>query len=120
MFYLFNWYRKNTSNADLVIIGLKQEMAVWMINEYQQRLTNGEEFNTFECYNDFLEGHKITFISVDKKYYDEYFGWGLWYNKSDNFKMLQLVFPNTSGLWPLNEQASEYFLQLQPLLSEIS
>lgn len=108
---------KTTNKPDLIITGLKRELAHWMINEYYRRITEGEVFEPMEFYQDFLEGFDITFVVVDKKHYEEYLGWGLWYNKGTSFNMLQLVFPSTSGVWPWNENASEDFTWFQPLLN---
>lgn len=108
---------KTTKKPDLIITGLKREIAHWMINEYRKRITEGEVFKPMEFYKGFLEGFDITFVHVDKKHYEEYLGWGLWYNNGNNFNMLQLVFPSTSGTWPWNENASEEFTSLQPLLN---
>jgi hypothetical protein len=108
---------KTTNKPDIIITGLKRELAHWMINEYRRRIAEGEVFEPMEFYQGFLEGFDITFVEVDKKHYEEYLGWGLWYNKGTNFNMLQLVFPNTSGVWPWNENASQDFTWFQPLLN---
>jgi len=102
---------------DLIVIGLNQEIAHWVINEYCNRAKNGEEFHTNQYYENFLEGFKVTFIEVDKKHYKEYLGWGRWYNKGDDFKMLQMIYPTTSNTWPWDKNAPENISQLQPLLN---
>ena len=96
---------KKTNNPDLIIMGLKNEVAQWMINEYNNRVKNGEVFKPSKYYEGFLDGSDVMFIEVNKKYYKEYFGWGLWYNKSDDFKMLQMVYPSTLGVWPNSFQS---------------
>jgi len=107
---------KTTNKPNLIITGLKRELAHWMINEYKRRITEGEVFEPKKFYQNFLEGFDVTLVEVDKKHYEEYLGWGLWYNKGASFNMLQLVFPSTSGVWPWNENASEDFTWFQPLL----
>ncbi len=54
---------------------------------------------------------------VDKSHYPEYFGWDLWLYDLDDFEVLQLVFPTTSGIWPWEGAASVGFRNWQPLLS---
>ena len=107
---------KKTGQPDLIITGLKREVALWVINEYNRRINEGETFEPSKYYSDFLEGFEVTFIEVAKEHYKEYFGWGLWYNNGDDFKMLQLVYPSTSGIWPWDENVSDYFKWFQPLL----
>lgn len=108
---------KSTSKPDLIIYGLKNEIAQWMINEYNRRIRNGEEFEPSKLYSGFLDGFDVAFIEVAKKHYKDHFGWGLWYNKGDDFKMLQLVFPSTSGVWPWDKEAPKDFAWFQPLLN---
>ena len=109
---------KSTGKPDLIVYGLKNEVAQWMINEYKTRIRNGDVFVPSKYYSGFLDGFDVAFIEVEKKHYNEHFGWGLWYNKSDNFKMLQLVFPSTSGVWPWDKEAPEDFTWFQPLLNQ--
>ena len=109
---------KTTGQPDLIITGLKRELAHWMINEYARRIKEGEAFEPSKYYNDFLEGFEVTFIEVAKERYKEHFGWGLWYNKGYNFKMLQLVYPSTSGVWPWDDGAPDDFKWFQPLLKQ--
>jgi len=108
---------KSTGKPDLIIYGLKNEVAQWLINEYNNRIRNGEVFEPSKLYGGFLDGFDIAFIEVEKKHYKEHFGWGLWYNKDENFKMLQLVYPSTLGVWPWDKEAPEDFTWFQPLLN---
>lgn len=109
---------QTSRKPELVILGLKHELANWMINEYNSRLRAGESFEPGKYYEGFLEGFEVTFQEVSKEHYKEYFGWGLWLYKGNNFKVLQLVYPSTSGIWPWDQNAPESFTWLQPLLSE--
>ena len=109
---------KTTGSPDVIITGLKREVAHWVINEYKNRIRSGDSFIPGTFYDGFLESFDVTFIEVAKEYYQEYFGWGLWYNNGDSFKMLQLVYPSTSGVWPWDKDVAESFLLFQPLLKE--
>ncbi len=108
---------KTKNHPDLIITGLKRELAHWMINEFNRRIKEGEVFKPSIYYKDFLDGFDVTFLEMSKEHYEEYLGWGLWYNKGDNFNMLQLVFPSTSGVWPWDKNVSEDFTWFQPLLN---
>jgi len=108
---------KTINKPDLIITGLKYEIAHWMINEYNRRVSEGEVFEPSKYYDGFLDGFQVSFVEVEKEYYDEYFGWGLWYNNGDNFNMLQMVYPSTSGVWPWDNEAPEDFAWFQPLLN---
>ena len=102
---------------ELLVHGLNQELAQAMINDYNFRLKEGEEFIPGKYYDDFLEGFKVCFTEVDLKFYDDYFGWGKWLYKGTDFKVLQLIWPTTEGLWPWDEHGSEYYSWSQPILN---
>jgi hypothetical protein len=91
-------------------------MAHFVVNEYNRRVQAGEAFVPGKRYAGFLEGFEVEVRSVDSSFYEEYFGYDLWLYKGANFEVLQLVYPNTSGVWPWDAQASEWFKSWQPLL----
>lgn len=101
---------------ELIVIGLKHEVAHEIINDYNIRVQKGEAFEDGKFYSDFLEGFEVKMIDVDPKHYKEYLGWGLWLYKGDTFKVLQLVYPDSSGAWPWDESVSDSFKKWQPLL----
>jgi hypothetical protein len=107
---------KCTELPELIVTGLKQEIAHWMINEYNNRIKDGEVFEPNNFYEGFLDGIEVTFKEVEKKHYREYFGWGRWLYKNYNFKVLQLIYPSTSGVWPWDKDASEDFTWFIPKL----
>ncbi len=107
---------KSTGHPEVIVTGLPQELAHWMVNEYNSRVKAGESFKVGEYYPGFLEGFDVTFKEVEKKHYREYFGWGHWLYKSDSFKVLQLIYPNTSGVWPWDKEASKDFTWYIPRL----
>jgi hypothetical protein len=110
--------QRKTGKPDLVIIGLKSRLAQWMINEYNRRIVEGEIFETKKYYDGFLDDFQITFVRVERKHYEDHFGWGFWYNQGDSFDMLQLVFPSVDGQWPWDDDAHEDFVWLEPLLDK--
>ena len=103
---------------DLIVIGLKHKLAHSIINNYKDRLLAGESFENGKFYSDFLGEFDVTFIEVHQKHYKEYLGWGLWLNNGDNFKMLQLVWPTTDGVWPWDSEKSDFYKWAQPILNE--
>lgn len=95
-------------------------MAHFVINEYNQRLREGEIFEAGKYYSGFLEGFDVFAEEVPLIAYDDYFGQCLKFYGGPNFKVLQLVYPTTSGVWPWSGEASEYFRNRQPILSKPS
>ena len=108
---------KKTKQPDIIITGLKRELAHWVINEYNRRVKAGEKFEINKFYSEFLDGFDITFRPVAKKNYGNYLGWAIWYYAGEDFNVFQLVFPSTKGIWPWDKEASEDFKWFQPLLN---
>jgi len=69
-------------------------------------------------YSDFLEGFEVTFKEVTKRHYPEYFGWGNWLYKGDEFRVLQLIYPTTQGVWPWDKNAPDNYIKYMPNLYE--
>jgi len=109
---------KEQNNPDLIVVGLKKELAHFIVNEYKDRLLAGESFEVGEFYSDFLGDFDVCFIEVDKSHYKEHFGWGLWLHNGDSFKMLQLIWPTTDGQWPWDADKSDYYKWAQPILND--
>ncbi|MGN0921730.1 MAG: DUF4262 domain-containing protein [Cellvibrio sp.] len=108
---------KTLNQPELIIVGLKRELSHSIINNYRQRLASGEVFIPGVFYSDFIEGFDVTFIEMDKKHYKEYLGLGLWLYSGNSFKTYQLIWPTTAGIWPWNENKSEYYVWAQPILN---
>ena len=107
---------KKTSQPEIIITGLKQELAHWMINEYNNRVKAGEVFEPNKYYSGFLDNFDVTFKEVEKQHYPEYFGWARWFYKGDEFTVLQLIYPSTSGVWPWEPEATDDFTWFIPRL----
>jgi hypothetical protein len=108
---------KTSSAPEAFVIGLKQPMAHFVVNEYNRRGRSGESFAPGNRYRGFLEGFEIEIHKVDPSFYQEYFGYNLWLYRGPNFAVLQLVYPNTSGIWPWEPEANDWFKAWQPILS---
>jgi len=101
---------------ELVVIGLRQALAHSIVNEYNRRIRGGEHFWAGDLVSGFIEGFDCEFRAVDVSHYHEYFGWDLWLYGGPDFRVLQLVYPTTAGVWPWDASAKESFQMLQPLL----
>lgn len=101
---------------ELIVVGLKQPVAHWAINEYSRRVRQGEKFQAGILAPGFLEGFEVTFREVHKSRYREFLGWGRWFYKGDDFPTLQLAWPSTAGVWPWDHDATPWFRSWQPIL----
>ncbi|HEY3306051.1 MAG TPA: DUF4262 domain-containing protein [Candidatus Binatia bacterium] len=109
--------QKSSGAPEVIVIGLKKDIAHFTINEYNSRIRSGESFETDRLYPGFLEGFEVLFVPVGSEHYPEYLGWNRWLYGGDQFKTLQVVYPTTDGIWPWNERASKWFRNRQRLLA---
>ena len=111
---------KTTGKPEIVVIGLKQPLAHFIVNEYNRRVRNGEKLEAGIMVSDFVGGFDCQLRAVHSSHYREYFGWNIWLYKSKNFRVLQLIYPTTDGVWSWEKEASEYFKNRQPLLDVVA
>jgi len=110
---------EQTGEPEVVVIGLKRDLAHSVVNAYKDRVRAGEKFTPGQLYSGFIGGFDVLAEEVPLAAYDEYFGQNLRLYDGPNFRVLQLVYPTTTGVWPWSEEASEYFRNRQPVLSRI-
>jgi len=110
---------EQTGEPEAVVIGLKRELAHFVINQYNMRVRAGERFVAGQYYSGFIGGFDVMADDVPVEAYEEYFGQNLnWYG-GPNFRVLQLVYPTTSGVWPWSDEATASFRNRQPILSRL-
>ncbi len=102
---------------ELIIVGLSAKLSHWMINEYNRRVRSGEQFLAGVLYLGFLEGFAVQFGPVAREYREEFMRSACWLHGGSEFDALQLIWPNTSGVWPWEAKASKWFRANQPLLA---
>ena len=110
--------QKTSGAPEVIVVGLKQEMAHFVVNEYNIRVREGEAFEPNRPYSGFIEGFDVLFKEVHKSNYKEYLGWDRWLYKGDNFSTMQMIYPTTDGIWPWDADADEWFKNQQPQLSK--
>ena len=108
---------EQTGEPEVVVIGLKRELAHFVVNEYNRRVRAGERFAAGQLYSGFIEGFDVLAEEVPLEAYDEYFGQNLKLYGGASFRVLQLIYPTTTGIWPWSHEASEYFRTRQPVLA---
>ena len=109
---------KTQNKPDVVIFGLKAELAHMMVNNYNKRLLEGEILQPGGLYPDFIGNFDVCFIKVSKQHYEKHFGFGLWLHEGDDFEMLQMVWPTTRGAWPWDKELSDFYKYTQPILND--
>lgn len=107
---------RSSAAPELVVVGLKQPLAHFVVNEYNRRVRSGERFTPGQFASGFIEGFDCQFREVHESHYREYLAWGVWLYNGTDFRALQLVYPTTAGIWPWDPEASDWFRAWQPVL----
>lgn len=110
--------QKTCGAPEIIVIGLKREVALWAINEYCRIVRTGKRFGHGEQSDSFFENLDVTFLKVERTHYREYFGWNRWLYNGDNFDVMQLIWPSVDGYWPWQAQADGFLIE-QPVLSTL-
>jgi len=108
---------KSSRKPELLVVGLKQEIAHFVVNEYNRRARSGDTLKEGQILSGFLGGFDCVLHEIDRKFYLEYLGWDRWLYKGDEFPTFQLIWPNTAGIWPWQPEATDWFRKWQPMLA---
>lgn len=104
---------------EVVVIGPSPDLAQHLVQAYYLRVRDGEEFESNKEYSDFLTKFKVRFEAVHNGHYEDYFGRAIDHYGGQEFPVLQMILPSTSGVWPWDANASEEFKSGQPVLSRM-
>ncbi|MEM1156378.1 MAG: DUF4262 domain-containing protein, partial [Pseudomonadota bacterium] len=107
---------RRSRQPELIVTGLKPELAHWIVNEYNARVRNGETFFSGGSYSGFLDGFDVAFREVEEKHYTDYLGWANWLYNGGHFRVLQLIYPNIQGIWPWDSIAPDDYTWFLPKL----
>jgi hypothetical protein len=106
----------SSSAPDAIVIGVRSSLGHAMVNEYKDRVRNGEKFERGKQYGGFLEGFNIYIEPAKRELLSDYtLGCERFY-KGEPYEVVQLIYPTTTGIWPWNKGASEWYLKNQPML----
>src|SRR5262245_10606065 len=108
--------QRSAGAPEIIVIGLKQPVAHYFVNEYNDRIRAGYRFAPGQVVTGFVEGFECQIRSVHPSWQREYLGWDIWLYGGAPFDVFQLVYPTTSGVWPWDAAADEWFRAWQPLL----
>ncbi|WP_207421171.1 DUF4262 domain-containing protein [Desertivirga brevis] len=109
----------NYQHPEIIMIGLKKDLAHILINNIGFDLKEGRIYKGGTFYSDILDDYECLMIDVDAKYYDEYVGQAIRFYKNNNFPLLQCVYPTVKGVYPWEDSWPEDIRHLQPILGDI-
>jgi len=109
---------KTFKHPEIIIIGLKLDLAHILINNIGEDIKKGKRYESGQLYNNILDDFKCLMFDVPKEKYKKYVGYGLWYYEGDNFPLLQCIYPTVNGIYPWEKEWPEDIIDLQPILGD--
>jgi hypothetical protein len=104
---------------EVVVVGLPHDVATQLINLVCDDAEDGVRYAEGDRTDNLLHGYFVTFRAVPRTHYPGWLGIALWAYQSDDFPVLQLVWPDKQGRFPWQEGVREGFLASQPLLASL-
>ena len=117
--YSIGFY-KTFSHPEILIVGLKLDLIHSLINNIGEEIKKGKTFNSQTFYDDVLDGYNCYFASVDKRFYDQFVGQAQGFYNSNEFPLLQCIYPTVKGIYPWEDNWPENIKNLQPILCTIN
>ncbi|MEK8035004.1 DUF4262 domain-containing protein [Ideonella sp. DXS29W] len=105
-----------TGAPEAIVIGVQPSLGHFMVNEYNRQVRAGTKFERGVLYSGFLAGFSIYIEPVKpSRLHDYALGCDRYY-KGKPFSTVQLIYPTTTGVWPWQAGASQWFKSNQVML----
>ena len=114
--YTIGLYEKY-NHPEIICFGLHNNVMKAMLNHACDLIKGGKIFEINNLYDGFLKDYKIQFIEVKKDFYADYVGYAGWYyDKSFDFPLWQIVWPDKQQNFPWDKNFNPDWKFKQPLL----
>ena len=107
---------KNYNHPELITFGLTTKTLHSILNIAGELVKAGQRLQVDYDYDDFFENGIAQLIQVDPRSLKDYFGYGVWFNDTNSFPALQLVWTDRNKRYPWDTHFEEEFQYRQPLL----
>jgi hypothetical protein len=104
------------NHPEIICFGLPNDLAHQIINDVVEIIKKSGAIKTDKEYDNIFRDSRATFLKVDKRNIDDYFGVALEYYKDMVFEALQLIWTDRNDKFPWEENFEEEFIYKQPLL----
>ncbi len=101
---------------ELIVIGLKREVAHSTLNIVATLLAEGRRLDLSSSSNDLFNDLACCFVEVPRAMYPQYVGTARWFYGGNAFPLWQIVWPSRDGHFPWNESATDGYRRWQPVL----
>jgi hypothetical protein len=111
---------KSYGHPEIIMVGLKQQLAHTLINNMAYDIKEGKVFVPLTFEADILDNFNCYIIEVNKANYDTYVGQAQNYYDGDDFPLIQCIYPTIKGIYPWEDEWPGDIKDLQPILGSIN
>ncbi|ESV55891.1 iron dependent repressor, N-terminal DNA binding domain protein [Mycobacteroides abscessus MAB_082312_2258] len=107
---------------ELAIYGVNDiAMMQRALNAVAKQAQEGRVLQVGETFADVLalpdvDDYRVKLSPIDPSWYDNEFGFGLWFNRTNHVRYLQILWPDGAGCFPGNPELDPHFDDRQPLM----
>ena len=106
------------AHPEVVVFGLPADVARELIDVIATEVSHERKFDAGVEADDLIEGYRAQFLAVPHACHERFFGLARWAYEGDEFRVVQLVYPDQRGMMPWAAGVSEGFLMAQPVIGE--
>jgi hypothetical protein len=107
-------------HPEVIVVGLESGLSQILLNNLNFSIREeGRTFLDGAAPTDVLDGYVCYFKTVDPEQYGDWFAGDSWFYGGVEFPAVQLLWPNTSGVYPWDNAADNYLRWVQPVLSSL-
>lgn len=103
-------------HPELVVFGLEPGLAHGLLNRAADAVRRGWRFEPGQRYDGLLEGYACAAREIDRRWHSVFLGNAQWHYQGDDFRALQLFWPDPAKRYPWEEGFAEAWRSDQPLL----
>jgi hypothetical protein len=105
---------------EVIVVGLDYKLAQIMLNNLHISIRDEEKtYADGTAATDILAGYVCFFKTVKRDSYGDWFAADRWFYAGADFPAVQLLWPNTSNVYPWESEADDFLRWSQPILSEL-
>jgi hypothetical protein len=109
-------FQRTFGHPEVLILGLEVDVMHGMLDRIAYGLSAGKRYDMGVAAPDILVGYSCLFRPIPKSRFREYLGWALWYYGEESLGALQCIWPDLSGRFPWDPDASDEVRRREPIL----
>ena len=90
----------NFKHPEIIVFGLKPELMHSIINSIGEDVRQGQTFEDGREFSELIADYDCMIKTIDRVWYIPFLGYASWFYKSDDFPVLQCIWPDKKARYP--------------------